>query len=220
MGLIGIVAVAFAAGFSVAASPGAVNLLGLRWGLQRGAGATLFIGLGAATADGFYIALALVGVLPLLAAADWLSTALLFLGGVVLVLLGLWSVRSGAGLSDQAVGSPVRGLADGRAPYLTGLTMTLMNPSTIAAWLAIAGGLLASVEIGDGASPTGLGGGLTLAAVFAGSAVWFAILALLVAALRTRIRASQLRIVAMAAALVLVALGLLLVVRGGIDVFA
>lgn len=197
-----------------------MNLLGLRWGLQRGSQATLFIGLGAATVDAFYVALAIVGVLPLLAAADWLSTALLFIGGIVLVLLGLWSMRSGAALSDETLGSPVRGVADGRAPYFAGLTMTLANPATIAAWLAIAGGLLASVEVGDGASVAGLGGGMTLAAVFVGSAAWFAILALLVAALRTRIGAPQLRVVAMGAGLVLVALGLLLVVRGAIDVFA
>ena len=204
----------------MAASPGAVNLLGLRWGLQRGAQATLFIGLGAATVDAFYVALAMAGVLPLLAAVDWLSTALLFVGGLVLVLLGLWSMRSGAALRDETLGSPVRGTAGGGGPYMVGLTMTLANPATIAGWLAIAGALLASADVGDGASAPVLGGGLTLAAVFAGSAAWFVILAALVVVLRTRIGASQLRIVATVAGLMLVALGMLLVVRGAIDAFA
>jgi threonine/homoserine/homoserine lactone efflux protein len=220
VGLLGIVVPAFAAGFSVAASPGAVNLLGLRWGLQRGAGATLLIGLGAATADASYVAMALVGLLPLLAAAGWLSTALLLVGGLVLVLLGLRSMRSGAGPSEQDDGKPVRGMSSGRGPFLLGLTVTVANPLTIAAWLAIAGGLLASVELGDGALRHGLGGALVLAAVFAGSAAWFAVLALLVAALRTRMGATQLRFLAIATGLVLVALGLVLVVRGGIEAFA
>src|SRR4030065_31651 len=59
MALLAILAPSFAAGFSVAASPGAVNLLSLRWGLQRGAVAALGIGLGAATVDTFYMALSL-----------------------------------------------------------------------------------------------------------------------------------------------------------------
>ena len=70
MAVLAILAPAFAAGFSVAASPGAVNLMSLRWGLQRGAGVALAIGMGAATVDTFYMALSLAGVLPLLAAAD------------------------------------------------------------------------------------------------------------------------------------------------------
>jgi hypothetical protein len=98
--------------------------------------------------------------------------------------------------------------------------MTLANPPTIAAWLAITGGLLASTEVSDGGSVTGVNAGTTLAGVFVGSAAWFAILAALVATLRSRIGASQLRFVAIAAGLVLVALGLLLLVRGAIDVFA
>jgi threonine/homoserine/homoserine lactone efflux protein len=197
-----------------------VNLLGLRWGLQRGATAALLLGLGAATADAFYVGLALIGVLPLAAAADWLLTALLFVGGVVLVLLGLWSVRTGARLSDETVDSPVGGVAVGRGPYLAGLAMTLANPPTIAAWLAITGGLLASTEVGDGGPVTGVNAGITLAGVFVGSAAWFAILAVLIAALRSRIGASQLRLVAIAAGLILVGLGLLLIARGAIDVFA
>lgn len=220
MGLVGVFAAAFAAGFSVAASPGAVNLLGLRWGLQRGATAALLLGLGAATADAIYVGLALVGVLPLAAAADWLLTVLLFVGGAVLVLLGTWSFRAGSELSDQTIASPVSGVALGRGPYLAGLAMTLANPPTIAAWLAITGGLLASTEVSDGGSVTGVNAGTTLAGVFVGSAAWFAILALLVAVLRSRIGAPQLRLVAIAAGLVLVALGLLLLVRGAIDVFA
>src|SRR3990172_10230795 len=101
MAVLSILAPAFAAGFSVAASPGAVNLLSLRWGLQRGAGVALGIGLGAATVDTFYMALSLAGVLPLLAAADWLETVLMLLGGGVLVLLGANSLRSGY-LSDTS----------------------------------------------------------------------------------------------------------------------
>jgi threonine/homoserine/homoserine lactone efflux protein len=218
VGPVAVAASAFAAGFAVAASPGAVSLLSLRWGLQRGAMTCLLVGLGAATADALYMALALVGVLPLLAAAGWLSTILLLVGGMVLLILGLHAVRSGVALSDESAESPVRGAAEGRTPYLVGLTVTLMNPMTIAAWLAIAGGLLASVELGQGAVEFGLMGGLVLGAIFAGSAAWFAILAVLVAVLRARIDARYLRLASAGTGLVLIGLGCLLVVRGGLDI--
>jgi threonine/homoserine/homoserine lactone efflux protein len=177
----------------------------------------LLVGLGAATADASYVALALLGVLPLLAAAGWLSTVLLLAGGLVLVVLGMNAVRSGVGVSDESTGLAFRGMVEGRAPYAVGLMVTLMNPMTIAAWLAIAGGLLASVELGHGAVEIGLLGGLVLGAIFAGSAAWFAILAVLVAAMRTRMSAHYLRLVASATGLVLIGLGVLLVVRGALD---
>lgn len=218
VGPLGIAASAFATEFAVAASPGPVSLLSLRWGLQHGAMTCLFVGLGVATADAFYVALALVGVLPLLAAAGWLSTVLLIAGGVVLVTLGMNAVRSGVALGNGSTGAPVRGLAEGRGPYVVGLTVTLMNPMTIASWLAIAGGLLAWVEVGGGAVEIGLLGGLVLAAIFAGSAAWFAILAVLVATVRARMSARALRLVASATGLVLIGLGVLLVVRGALDI--
>jgi threonine/homoserine/homoserine lactone efflux protein len=208
--VLSILAPAFAAGFSVAASPGAVNVLCLRWGLQRGAAAALGIGLGAATVGTLYMTLALAGVLPLLAAAGWLESLLMFLGGAVLLLLGVASLRSGyrEGLAAEAI--PV----SPRAPYVVGLSMTLLNPTTIAAWLAISGGILASADLGSGGVPEGVGGALAVAAVFAGSATWFLALALIVAVLRKRAGEAHLRMVGLAAGVLLVGLGALLVARG------
>ncbi len=217
MAVLSILAPAFAAGFSVAASPGAVNLLSLRWGLQRGAGVALGIGLGAATVDTFYMALSLAGVLPLLAAADWLEFVLMFIGGGVLVLLGANSVRSGY-LSDTSKEiAPAPGALN-RAPYALGISVTLVNPSTIAAWLAISGGILASADLGTGGIPEGVAGALAVAGVFAGSATWFAVLATIVAVLRLRAGEAHLRTVGIGAGAVLAGLGVLLLARGLSDV--
>jgi threonine/homoserine/homoserine lactone efflux protein len=219
MAVLSILAPAFAAGFSVAASPGAVNLLGLRWGLQRGARTALGIGLGAATVDTFYMALSLAGVLPLLAAADWLESVLMFVGGGVLVLLGANSVRSGYANGAREEIAPAQGTLD-RAPYALGVSVTLVNPSTIAAWLAISGGILASADLGSGGIPEGIGGALAVAGVFAGSASWFVILAVIVAVLRRRAGEAHLRIVGIAAGAVLAGLGVLLLAKGAAAVLA
>jgi threonine/homoserine/homoserine lactone efflux protein len=217
MAVLGILAPSFAAGFSVAASPGAVNLLSLRWGLKSGARVALGIGLGAATVDTLYMALSLAGVLPLLAAADWLESALMFVGGGVLLLLGANSVRSG--YSDTSADTSVaQGMMD-RAPYAVGVSVTLVNPSTIAAWLAISGGILASADLGSGGIPEGLGGALAVAGVFTGSATWFVILTGIVAVLRRRAGDAHLRAVGAIAGAILAGLGLLLIARGFADVF-
>lgn len=216
MALLAILAPSFAAGFSVAASPGAVNLLSLRWGLQRGARVALGIGLGAATVDTLYVALSLAGVLPLLAAAGWLESVLMFAGGGVLLLLGVNSMRSGYAYAPVDV-SPAQGVMD-RAPYMLGVSVTLVNPSTIAAWLAISGGILATADLGSGGIPEGLGGALAIAGVFGGSATWFLILTGIVAVLRRRAGEAHLRSIGVVAGIVLAGLGLLLLARGFADV--
>lgn len=217
MAVLAILAPAFVAGFSVAASPGAVNLLSLRWGLQRGAPVALVIGLGAATVDALYMTLALAGVLPLLAAADWLESVLMFAGGGVLALLGLASIRSGYREETPAPDGRAESTLD-RAPYVVGLSMTLLNPSTVAAWLAISGGILASADLGSGGISEGIGGALAVASVFAGSATWFIVLAVIIAVLRKRAREAHLRIVGLATGAVLLGLGLLLLARGTAEV--
>lgn len=119
MAVLAILAPALAAGFSVAASPGAVNLMSLRWGLQRSARVALAIGMDAPTVDTFYMALSFAGVLPLLAAADWLESVLMFAGGGVLVLLGVASLRSGY-VEDVSPSGAVAETTLDRAPYVVG----------------------------------------------------------------------------------------------------
>ncbi|HSP56255.1 MAG TPA: LysE family transporter, partial [Dehalococcoidia bacterium] len=105
-----------------------------------------------------------------------------------------------------------------RSPYVLGLSVTVVNPSTIAAWLAISGGILASADLGSGGIPEGVGGALAVAGVFTGSASWFLILAGIVAILRRRAGEAHLRTVGVVAGAVLVGLGLLLLARGFADV--
>lgn len=208
---------ALAAGFSIAASPGAVNLLCIRWGLQSGARTALLIGLGAATVDTFYMALAIVGVLPALDRIDWLEEVLLVAGGAVLVMLGIASLRSGFALTEESLRQTESGGAVGRRPYAVGLGVTISNPSTIAGWLAISGGLLANAEInGTGAEDAGIAT-LALTGVFVGSAAWFSLLAGVIAAVHGRVGVGFLRAASVIAAGLLIALGGLLLARAAAE---
>src|SRR2546430_11175642 len=78
----------FALGFAVAASPGPIFFLCFRRSLTQGRLTGLVSGLGVATADGFYAAIATFGVGALATAFVAGRRPLAVVGGVVLVLLG------------------------------------------------------------------------------------------------------------------------------------
>ena len=90
----------FVLGFVVAASPGPVFFLWLRRTLARGWLTGLVSGLGVATADGLYAALAAFGIgavtTLLVSGGFWLA----LIGGTVLVLLGIRTVVSRSAVSS------------------------------------------------------------------------------------------------------------------------
>ena len=192
-------------GFSIAASVGPIALLVIRRTLAEGQPVGLASGLGVATADGAYGAVAAFGltaVTELL--VDW-RRALGLIGGGFLLWVA-WRTYTAVPPTTAEIDPPRRGL---RAAFLSTLGLTLTNPMTILAFAALFIGL--GVTGGDPAGATVLTAG-----VFAGSAAWWVILTALVARLRSRITPLWLRRVNVASGLVigafaLVAIGLALV---------
>ena len=177
-GLGALAAAGFGLGVSVAAPLGPVSAAAIREGLERGALGAFLIGLGAATVDFFYLGLVYLGVAPLLLRLPWLMTGF-YLAGAFLLGQMAWGALKRAkhgGLPEPAAG----GRRPGRSGYLFGLGITLLNPSTIVSWLGM-GGAFASAYLTD----LPLAGAATvLASVFAGSAIWFGVLSLLVGGAR------------------------------------
>ena len=154
-------------GFTIAASVGPIWLLCARRTLAEGRLVGLFSGLGVATADGFYGAVAALGlslVTSLLVAQHvWLR----LVGGVFLCYLGVATLR--ARPTERKL-APVtgRGLL---AAYFSTLGLTLTNPLTIVSFL----GIFAGLGLADaGGSPTAAL--LLVAGVFCGSAMWWVVL--------------------------------------------
>lgn len=191
-----------ALGFVVAAQVGPIWLLCARTTLRVGAPSGLAIGAGAATVDLAYAALGAAGVAPLLAVSA-LRLALGVVGGAVLVLLGLrtlrtaFRVRLGAETPDETA-SPRRALR-------TGLVATASNPSTIASWAAIFG----AASAGHAAH-----GPLLVLGVGIGSLAWHAVLVGGMRLLRARVGDRTLRAVDAVSGSALVAGGILLGLRG------
>jgi threonine/homoserine/homoserine lactone efflux protein len=134
-------------------------------------------GLGVATADGVYGALAAFGVAAVTAALVSQRRWLTLIGGVALVLLGLRALRGGPTREAQP-GTDSPRLA---AAYLSTLGLTLTNPATILAFVAV----FASLGLNGRGSP--LQAIALVAGVLLGSATWWLVLATLASLLRARV---------------------------------
>lgn len=171
-------------GFSIAAPVGPIGVLCIRRTLADGRLAGFVSGLGAATADAFYGAVAGFGLTAISSALVSQQLWLRAVGGLFLLYLGLKTLRSLPG-DRPAAARGRRGLA---GAYASTLALTLTNPMTILSFVAIFAGL------GLGAGGTTAGGALMLVlGVFLGSALWWLCLSAGVGLFRLRLGPRTLR---------------------------
>ena len=194
----------FALGFAIAASPGPIFFLCLRRSLLRGWLTGLVSGLGAATADAFYAAVAVFGVAAVVTTtlapvARWLALA----GGLALVFIGIRAVVSTPATREATTSTTRTGLA---WAYTSILGLTITNPATIISFAALAAAL------GAGLSGSWTRPALVVVGVGLGSASWWLILAAITAALPARVTPTVARTIGIVSGLAIAALGALAVV--------
>jgi threonine/homoserine/homoserine lactone efflux protein len=188
-------------GFTIAAAVGPISLLVIRRTLAEGRLVGLVSGMGVATADATYGAIAAFGltaVTDLL--VDW-RRALGIIGGVFLLWLAWRTFTAVPG--EAAVDSERRRGLPGA--YLSTLGLTLTNPMTILSFAALFVGL--GVTGGDAAGAT-----LLTLGVFAGSALWWVVLTTVVAAFRSRLSTTGMRRVNMASGVLIGAFAIVAIV--------
>lgn len=171
-------------GFAIAAPVGPIGLLCVQRTLTRGRWSGVLSGLGAASADAVYGCIAGFGLASL---AGWLlawQTELRLVGGMFLLYLGSRTWRTPPAAERARVRPTRAGLL---GDYLSTLGLTLTNPVTILAFLAIFAGLGLAGGSGDFAAAAALVSG-----VFAGSLLWWLLLAGGVGSLRGRLSPSVL----------------------------
>ena len=132
---------AFALGVVVAAPLGPVGATVVRTGLLRGFAPALAIGVGAAVVDGVYFVAAAAGASQAFRTA-WLGVPLWLGGTAFLAYLG-FSGLTGATRTPQETESTSYSIP---VAFGHGLLITMLNPLTIASWLAVAGSLAVSTE--------------------------------------------------------------------------
>jgi len=184
-------------GFSIAAPVGPIGVLCIRRSLRDGMAAGFAAGLGAATADAAYGAVAGFGVTAvsgfLIGHRFWIG----LIGGAFLCTLGARAFLSKPA-SDAAPGR-AGGLA---TAYTSTLLLTLANPATILSFAVIfaAFGLGATIDYPAAAS--------LVLGVFAGSALWWLILSGGTSLVRSRLSPAWMLAVNRVSGAVLIAFGI------------
>jgi threonine/homoserine/homoserine lactone efflux protein len=163
-------------GFSIAAPVGPIGVLCIRRSLGAGFLAGFASGLGAATADALYGAVAGLGLTAvssvLLAGRGWLR----LVGGLLLLALGARTFFAAPAAPRPASSTgPPRGLLH---QYASTFLLTVTNPATILSFTAAFGAL---------GLVTRLAAAALVAGVFAGSAAWWLLLAGATSRLRARL---------------------------------
>lgn len=200
-------------GFAVAFALGPVGLVVIRRTIDRGWRQGLVSGLGVATADGVYAAVAAFGLTALTSALVGIDQILGIVGGAVLIVLAARGLRvefraTKRAAATRAVPGKDDPAADAGGPaasslgaWATMVGLTLTNPATILSFAA----LFASIGAGTGGAA---GAALITAGVASGSAAWWLLLTALVAGLRARLTAVAVRTLNVVASLVIAAFGI------------
>lgn len=156
---------------------GPVSAMVVDRALSRRYAAALAVAVGTAVAEGFYAALAVLG-LAAVADEPWVELASRAVAGAVLIAVGLvFALRRGPGpRAGDNVDEPTPRTSKLWGQWMVGFTITVANPTLIATWAAVTSMLMASgwVALTPAlAVPFGL-------AVAAGVAAWFALVVVLV----------------------------------------
>jgi len=164
-------------GLAIAAPVGPIGVLCIRRTLSNGRLVGFFSGLGAASADMSYGAVAAFGLTViqnlLIGAQFWLH----LLGGLFLIYLGLRTFFTKP-VNNKITESPGHGLLQS---YLSTLGLTLTNPATIISFTVIFAALRLDNSHGNNLSAI-----LLVLGVFLGSAAWWLTLSLLVGLVREK----------------------------------
>jgi threonine/homoserine/homoserine lactone efflux protein len=188
-----------AIGFAIAAPVGAIGLLCIRRTLTDGRLAGFVSGLGAATADALYGAVAALGLTAVSATLVTHQDAVRLVGGLFLVYLGVRTALAAPAVTASAASG--RGLA---AAYGSTFALTLTNPTTILSFAAVFAGLGLGSSGGERGSAV-----LMVLGVFLGSALWWLILSGAVGLFRRAMTLERLQWVNRISGGVLVAFGAL-----------
>ena len=188
-------------GFTIAAAVGPITLLVVRRTIDHGGIYGFASGLGVATADATYGAIAAFGLTAITSLLVSNHALLGLIGGAVIVFLGIRIARS----------HPTGPAPDAERPGLAGAfasiyALTMTNPLTIVLYAGVFAG------IGLVAGSSFLDAAVLTLAVWAGSTLWWVLLCSVVAWLRGRVSATALLWVNRVSGAALVVFGALAVI--------
>lgn len=200
----------FVLGVACCIPVGPVNAAVIDTAMRKCLRRAIAVGMGGAFVDFLYSQAAIFGLGELLDRAPGLSTAMIGIGGVVLVVLGISAIKAPPP-PPEATASPPPVKGDLASSFLSGALITFANPAALISWVLIAGAVLSDLS-GTRAISAGIG-------IFAGCVAWFAGIAYLASLGRIRLGARAVWITRTVGVL-LVAYGVFLVGKASVVVWA
>jgi threonine/homoserine/homoserine lactone efflux protein len=197
----------FILGFTIAASVGPISLLVIRRTIAEGRLYGLVSGMGVATADATYGAIAAFG---LAAVTDVLVNArqvLGLVGGVFLLWLA-WGTMRSTPTEAATVTTRRRGYT---GAYLSILGLTMANPMTILSFSALFAGFGVTSGVTGGAILIVLG-------VLLGSSTWWVVLTTAIGAMRMRVTPTWIHRVNLASGVVIGVFAIVVIVSAVVSV--
>jgi threonine/homoserine/homoserine lactone efflux protein len=203
-------ALGFIVGFPIAVSPGPIFFLVLRRTLARGWRSGLISGLGVATGDATYAALAAFGVAAvtrfLIAERRWIG----LVGGIAIALIGVRTIVSNPPPRTPTLPSPRGGGAlgargEGVGSYASMVALTLSNPPTILSFAAVFAGLGIHVAAGWATAIA------LVIGVLLGSLTWWVVLTGIASRLRGRVTPAVIRGIGIVSGVALLGFGVVTV---------
>jgi threonine/homoserine/homoserine lactone efflux protein len=188
-------------GFAMAVPIGPIGIMCIRKTLTEGRIHGLIIGLGAATADLLYGCVAAFGLTVISNTLNSQRIWIRLVGGALLLFLGIRTFR--AQPADPKLSLNNSGML---RSYLTTVFLTLTNPVTIFAFIAV----FASLGLGNGLSYFSASALVT--GVFIGSALWFLLLSSGVTLFRKKLDKAGLRWVNRIAGALIILTGIIAIV--------
>jgi threonine/homoserine/homoserine lactone efflux protein len=199
-------ALGFLVGFPIAVSPGPIFFLVLRRTLARGWRSGLVSGLGVATGDATYAAIAAFGVVAvtnlLIGQRRWIGLA----GGFAIALIGTLALRGPhPDPPPEGEGNMQAGNLQEGKEFVSMVVLTLSNPSTILSFTAVFAGL--GIHVTGGWGPA-----LALVVgVWLGSLAWWLVLTGVVSRLREQLTPATIRIFGTVSGVALLGFGVVIV---------
>jgi threonine/homoserine/homoserine lactone efflux protein len=182
-------------GFLIAAPVGPIGLLCITRTLRSGWAAGFASGLGAATADAAYGAVAALGIRVVISALSAATFPFHLASAGVLCLLGVQILRS-----HPRADAPSGGSVNIYAAYGSTLLLTILNPATILSFLALFG-TIAGVTLSTKNALE------LVAGVFFGSSFWWLALTTILRASRKAISTGVIHAINATSGLLLIAFG-------------
>ncbi|WP_129629274.1 LysE family translocator [Candidatus Oscillochloris fontis] len=185
-------------GFAIAAPVGPIGVLCIRRTLADGRATGFASGMGAATADLIYGAIAALGLTTVANVLTGMSFWTRLVGGIFLCYLGVRTLREAP--AERPAEARARGLL---GAYVSTFALTITNPATILSFAAVFAGMGAANGVASYVD-----GIMLVVGVFSGSALWWLLLSGGVSLLRSRVTPQVLRWVNVLAGLIILAFGL------------